>query len=346
MNRYTRLAITAVAGALALAAAFAPAAATIRPSIGHPIDRIFFIMMENQGFDETIGRHDAVNVTEEDTPFITNLAANNGLALLQFGTTHPSLPNYLAAVSGETFNIHDDSPSCYAVPKPTGPCHGLQHANTLVDSLEAAHMTWAAYSQSQPAVGFLGPQWPASPGPTLYAQKHNPFVYFSNIVYNKERMANIKPISYLASDLALGARAPQFEFIVPDECHDMHGSGPCENYDPLLREGDNEVKTLVDEIESSPAFTTDSLIIVTWDEDDYSSTLGCCDAPTFPNGSQYGGGHIATIFVSDGGGTPLISTTPANEYSILSTIENVWNLPLLGHTADTTNVEPELDLIK
>jgi hypothetical protein len=340
-----RAAIGAAAVVFATASLMAPAsAAHVRPSLGHPIDRIFFIMMENQGFDEVIGRHDAVNVTEEDTPFITGLAENNGLALLQFGTTHPSLPNYLAAISGETFNIHDDSPSCYAVPKPTGPCHGIQHATTLVDSLEAAHMTWAAYSQSQPTVGFLGPQWPLST--TLYAQKHNPFVYFSNIVYNKERMADLKPISYLAGDLALGARAPQFEFIVPDECHDMHGSGPCESYDPLLREGDAEVKSLVTEIEASPAFTTNSLIIVTWDEDDYSSTLGCCDAPKFPNGTQYGGGHIATIFISDGGGTPLLSTTPSNEYSILSTIENVWSLPLIGSTADTVNVQPELDLIR
>jgi phospholipase C len=345
LKRLLRAVAATAAGLLGIACAIAPASAAPHRTIGHPIDRIFYIMMENQGFDEVIGRHDSVNVTEEDTPFITALAENNGLSLLQFGTTHPSLPNYLAAISGQVFNNHDDSPSCFAIPRPTGPCHAYHHVSTLVDSLEAAHMTWSAYFQTMPGVGSLVVQWPASPGPALYAQKHNPFVYFSNIVENKERMADLKPMDMLASDLALGALAPQFEFIVPDQCHDMHGQPPCENYDELLREGDTEVKNLVGEIEASPAFTADSLIIVTWDEDDYSSTLGCCDSPKFPNGTQYGGGHTATIIVSDGGGTPLRSTNPYNEYSLLSTIENIWGLPLLGNTADTVNVQPEFDLI-
>jgi hypothetical protein len=206
-------------------------------------------------------------------------------------------------------------------------------------------MTWSAYFQTMPSPGSLDVQWPASPGPALYAMKHNPFVYFSNIVENKERMAALKPIKDLDGDLALGALAPQFEFIVPDQCHDMHGQPPCGNFDPLLREGDSEVKTLVTKIEASPAFTANSLLIVTWDEDDYSSVLGCCDAPSFPGGAQYGGGHIATIFVSNGGGVPLRSNNPYNEYSLLATIEDLWGLPLLGNTADTVNVQPMLDLI-
>lgn len=329
---------------LASIAAVIACVAVIAPAFAHPIDRIFVIMMENQSFDNIIGRHDSVHVTLPDTPFITSLAESNGLSTLSFGVTHPSLPNYVAFLSGQMGNLHSDNPSCFAVPKPLGACAEFKNVPTLVDSLESKGMTWSAYFQTMPKAGFLGAQFPS--GVPLYAQKHNPFVYFNTIATNPARLALLKPLDDLPKDLALGASAPQFEFIVPDQCHDMHGQTPCSSFDPLLREGDKTVKDLVTKIETSPAFTANSLIIVTFDEDDYSSTLGCCDAPSFPNGQQFGGGHTVTIVVSGTAGAPLVSDVPYNEYSILSTIENVWGLPLIGHTADTTNVVPMLDLIR
>ena len=42
----------------------------------------------------------------------------------------------------------------------------------------------------------------------------------------------------------------------------------------------------------------------------------------------------------------MTSSTAYNEYSLFSTIENVWGLLLLGYTADTANVHPMLDLIR
>lgn len=326
-----------------LAAVFA-FVAIVAPASAHPIDRIFVIMMENQSFDNVIGRHDSVKVQQQDTPFITSLAEANGLSTLYFGTTHPSLPNYLALISGQFGGVHNDNPSCFAEPPPGPPCVAMHNVPTLVDSLESKGLTWSAYFQTMPKAGYLGVQYPQNV--TLYAQKHNPFVYFNTIAKNNARLALLKPIDKLDADLALGANAPQFEFIVPDQCHDMHGQPPCGAFDPLLREGDKEVKNVVTKIESSPAFTANSLIFVTFDEDDYSSTLGCCDSPNFPNGLPFGGGHTVTIVISGTPGGPLVSDVPYNEYSILSTIENVWGLPLLGNTADTANVHPMLDLIR
>jgi phospholipase C len=336
LKPFSRIALAAMGAALAVAAAAAPAMA-------RPVDRIFVIMMENQSFDNVVGRHDAGSVTLEDTPFITALAQNNGLATLYFGVTHPSLPNYVGLIAGDVFGVHNDNASCYAVPKPTGHCVSFKNVPTLVDSLEAKGMTWSAYFQAMPTTGFLGVQFPSSVA--LYAQKHNPFVYFNTIAHNPGRLAQLKPIDQLKSDLARGASAPQFEFIVPDQCHDMHGQAPCSDFDPLLREGDKEVEALVTKIEASPAFTADSLIFVTFDEDDYSSTLGCCDSPSFPYGGLYGGGHTVTIVVSGTHAGPIASAVPYNEYSMLSTIENLWGLPLLGKTSDTANVRPMTDLI-
>ena len=318
--------------------------AVLAPASAHPIDRIFVIMMENQSFDNVIGRHDASHPTLLDTPYITGLAQANGLSTLYFGVTHPSLPNYVALISGQFASVHSDDPSCYAQPKPQGRCVSFRNVPTLVDSLEAKGMTWSAYFQKMPAAGFLGVQYPSST--VLYAQKHNPFVYFNTIAHNPARLALLKPIGDLTKDLALGANAPQFEFIVPDQCHDMHGTTPCSSFDPLVREGDRMVEGLVSQIETSPAFTADSLIFVTFDEDDYSSNFGCCDSPYFPNGQIFGGGHTVTIVVSGTAGGPLVSPVAYNEYSLLSTIENVWSLPPLGYTADIANVHPMLDLIR
>lgn len=317
---------------LSLGASAASAAAR---TATHPFDRFFVIMMENQSFDNVIGRHSAF-AQDPDTPYITSLALANGFSTLSFGVTHPSLPNYVALISGK-IGANNDDPSCFAQPKPTGSCNKYGWP-TLVDSLENKGISWSGYFQMMPSAGYLGTQFPSSV--PLYAQKHNPFVYFFNIANNVSRLAKLKPITQLSSDLALGASAPQFEFIVPDQCHDMHGQAPCGNFDNLLKMGDAEVQKLVTKIEASPAFTTNSVIFVTWDEDDYSSILGCCDSPP-----ALGGGHIATIVISGTPGGPLNSSTYYNEYSILSTLENAWGLPLLGATADTANVHPMFDLI-
>jgi hypothetical protein len=95
--------------ALLLTSAPAPAAIHLQ--------RIFYVMMENQGFDDVIGHETASYVL--DTPFITTIAFKYGLETLSFGTTHPSLPNYLSLISGNYFGIQDDNASCYAVPAQT-----------------------------------------------------------------------------------------------------------------------------------------------------------------------------------------------------------------------------------
>src|SRR5271166_5673016 len=145
------------------------------------MDHIVVVLMENQSFDNLVGRNrvdSSGNILEPDTPFITSLAETQGVATLYFGVTHPSLPNYLAAVAGDYFGVQDDNPSCYAQPAQS-PCDTAPGLN-LVDTLEGKGLTWTALMQSMPSAGFLGPRYPAS-GPTLYAQKHNPFVYFNSV---------------------------------------------------------------------------------------------------------------------------------------------------------------------
>jgi phospholipase C len=322
-------ATVALCGALSLRSAEAR-------TLSHPVDRIFIIMMENHSFDEVIGRTDGSGY-KLLTPFITQLAANDGLATLSFGVTGPSLGNYLSFLAGDYLGVHDDLGSCYAKPPPKL-CYGFDIKN-LVDELEAAGITWSAYMQSMPHDGFLGQQYP-NKGDGLYRQKHNPFPYFKDIATNRARMQLVKTFTHLPTDLSKDQNAPRFMYIVPDECHDMHGSTPfCPKFNELLVAGDNEVQKLVNEITSSGAFTQNSVIFLTWDEGDFSNQ-GCCDSPFI------GGGHIPTIVISGMPGAPLASATPYNHYSVLATIEDVWNLAPLGYTKDTKHVKPLFDLIR
>jgi phospholipase C len=327
--------VAAAAAVLVTCGLCSPRAAT---AAVRPLDRAFVIMMENQGFDDVIGHLDANN--NPDTPFITYLSHTYGLSLLQFGVTHPSLPNYVALISGDYFGIQDDNPSCYAQPAPPPPCDQINAPN-FVDELEAKNISWESFNQTMPSAGYLGVQYPTT-GSALYAQKHNPFVYFTDIAMNQARLAKIVPLpdmKTLASALSNPASAPRFVLVVPDQCHDMHGEPPCSNPDRLLFQSDRYVESVVKTIMQSPAYTTNSAIFLTWDENDYSTFQRCCDSPAI------GGGHIATIVITPRTVIPIASPHGYNEYSILATLERSWGLGLLGHTADINRVTPMADLL-
>ena len=311
-----------------------PAAAAGTALLSH----IYYIMMENQGFDDVIGHENAAY--DLDAPFITNLAFTYGLETLSFGTTHPSLPNYLSLISGNYFGIQDDNASCYAVPK-QHPCDTAAGPN-LADQLDSKGMTWLDMQQSMPSVGFLGPQYPTNPsGPTHYAQKHNPFLYFKDIVRNANRLKRVVPLTAasLKATLSNPSTAPNFVFLVPDECHDMHGSSDCPSGDALLTEGDNYVRFLVTTIMKSNAWSANSAIIVAWDENDYSSNIGCC-------GSLYphGGGHDPLIVITQAYKQtgPIEIATPSNHYNELRSIEDAFGL---GHIGNAATQGPSLNAL-
>jgi phosphatidylinositol-3-phosphatase len=120
-----------------------------------------------------------------------------------FGVTHPSLPNYLALVSGSTQGITTNCTDC------------VVDAESLADTVEASGRTWKTYAEGLPAPGFLGPF------NGRYAKKHNPFAYFRGIADDPARRARLLPLSRLAPDVRAGT-LPSFSLVVPDLCHSMH----------------------------------------------------------------------------------------------------------------------------
>jgi len=323
---------------------------------------IFIIMMENQGVRDIIGN-------TADAPYINWLATHYSISLDYYGVTHPSSPNYLASISGN-FYVWDDCPAGANVtcaPQEFGPTAGYTNglelltpqeiatssntphmfsAQNIVDQLEAHGLTWKAYMQSMPYAGYTGADYPIINGKpeALYVQKHNPFEYFSDIRNNPARMQKIVPFTQLATDLSSG-NVPNYVWISPDTCHDMHGMStagaaavgePNCAYPPagvshaLIQAGDSFLRSTVTEIMHSSAWSQRSAIVITWDEDDYSSYNGCCHSPTGMYGVTLGGSDAPFIAITSKGNDRVVDyTTPYNHYSLLATIEKLWGLGCL-----------------
>jgi phosphatidylinositol-3-phosphatase len=301
------------------------------------------IMMENTSYATIIGNPNATNINA--------LASKYGLATNYFGVTHPSEPNYVANIGGSFFGIQDDN-QFYCTPAlaNTDPhCAGttVDHTVTapnLADQLTAAGMTWRGYFQSLPpipATGVImtgpnanGPysfKWP-SDSVALYASKHNPFVNFTG---TQGALANMVPDTQLAADLAAGELA-DFSLIVPDQCHDMHGTGGCSDTNGLISAGDTYVGDTVNAILASKTWRQGrNAIVITWDEDDFSDQgqpgTGCC-------GADPGGGHVVTIVITNKGNKyPLADNTPYNHYSLLRSYEAAFGLGCLANACDTAD---------
>ncbi|HLZ24933.1 MAG TPA: alkaline phosphatase family protein [Ktedonobacterales bacterium] len=285
---------------------------------------VFVIMMENTSYTSLIGNPNA--------PWINAAAANYGLAANYTGVTHPSQPNYIAATSGSTNGVTNDNDTTIDVPN-------------IVDQLEANGKTWKAYMQSIFAGGNTD-KLAHSAGNQLYERKHDPFVSYADVQSNPARMANVVDFGDFATDLSNNT-VPDFSWISPDQCHDMHGRGapasdPCSfsNEQQLIATGDAFLHDTVSAIMSSQAWTGNSVIFITWDESDFpfNDTSGCCDA-------NPGGGHVVTLTISHSDHAPRSSNVAYNHYTMLATIEGGWQLGCLGFTCDTANVPTMSDLV-
>ena len=291
---------------------------------------VFIIMMENTGYDTLIGNPNAT--------FINAAASKYGLATNYFGVTHPSQPNYIAATSGSTNGVADDSDTTIDV------------AN-VVDQLDAEGKTWKAYMQSY---SLCATKLDHACGNQLYERKHNPFVSYQNVQSNPARMANIVDFSQFATDLASGQVA-DYIWISPDQCHDMHGRAstpddPCDfsQVPALIAAGDSFLLDTVSAIMNSKAWTGNSVIFIAWDESDFTGSgfngfgddSGCCDSVP-----GQGGGHVVMITISHSDHSPRTSTVAYNHQSMLATIEDGWQLGCLAFTCDTANVPPMSDLV-
>ncbi len=273
---------------LALSVAHVPTATAVRAEPGRSattppdFDHVVVLVMENKEYEQIIGSGQA--------PYINSLADGYALATHFYGIRHPSLPNYLALLGGSTFGVTTDCTSCHV------------KGRNLVDQLETAGISWKGYMGGMPHACY------DAAGSGTYAKRHNPFMYFTDIYRNRDRCRRVQPIENMLTDIR-NDRLPQYSFVSPDLCKDMH--------DCSVGGGDRYLSRLVPKIIG--ALGTDGVLFLTFDEG--SSDAGCC---RFAHG-----GHIATVVAGPAVASPSRRPMAYDLYSILRTIEEAWGLPLL-----------------
>ncbi|WP_081982944.1 alkaline phosphatase family protein [Streptacidiphilus albus] len=242
---------------------------------------VVIVMEENHSYSDVIG-------DTTDAPYINSLASQGALLTSSFGVTHPSEPNYMALFSGNTDGLTAD----------TCPVSESTKAN-LGSELLAAGDTFKGYSEGLPKTGSTT----CTSG--NYARKHSPWINFSAIPTSDSLPFTSFPSSSNYASL------PTLSFVIPNLNDDMHNG--------TIAEADSWLKTNMSAY-ATWAKANNSLLIVTWDEDDYTEN-----------------NQIPTLFVGQSVKPGTYDET-VNHYNVLATLEQMYGLTEVGSSATATPI--------
>lgn len=210
--------------------------------------------------------------------------AQRGMLLTQsYGVTHPSQPNYLALFSGSTQGVTSNS------------CPHDFGSDNLATALNDKGLSFSSYSESLPAAG------DTSCMSGSYQRKHNPTANWPHLPAS----TNLRFIDF-PQDFS---KLPDVSFVIPNQQNDMH-DGSFGDADEWLK---THIKPYVEW-----AFKHNSLLILTWDED---------------NGTE--GNRVVTILTG-----PMVKTGSSDQhvdhYNVLRTLLDFYDLPAIGASRDAT----------
>ncbi len=307
---------------------------------------VVLLVLENESFAATWGSGSAA-------AYLNGLRSRGVLADHYYATSHNSLGNYIAMVSGqpvqpataadcEALNLYDCVQGQSA----------MAGGRNLADQVEGAGLTWKGYMDAMPGPCFHADYSPAalppdpyqghstSPPAFNYADRHNPFLYFADVVGDDGRCrAHVVPFSGLASDLA-GDSLPAFSFITPDTCNDGHDD-PCAggSRGGLARADlwlSQNVPALLDYL-----LAHDGLLLITFDEASTADTSGCCTGG--PGGGPGAGGRVGLLALSAAVRAGGVVGTPYDHASLLRTIEDA--LGIAEHLNNAATALPMADVL-
>ena len=249
-------------------------------------DHIVIVIEENYSYSQMIDSPNA--------PYINRLAAQGAVFTQSFGITYPSQPNYLALFSGSTQGITDNScPHTFTTPN-------------LGQALLAAGLTFAGYSEDLPSMGSLVCRM------GLYERKHNPWVNWQNSINNGIPATANLPMTSFPTEYS---KLPTVSVIVPNQANDMHNGKDPE----AIQAGDRWLQKHLDAYVQW-AQQHNSLLIVTWDEDNKKEN-----------------NRILTLFVG-----PMVQAGRYEQrithYNVLRTLEDLYGLSHAGASADAAPI--------
>jgi phosphatidylinositol-3-phosphatase len=345
------VALVALAVPIASVLAPLPASGAAAPAAA-PIGHVFVINLENKSFAETWGAHSPM-------PYLSRTLRTRGVFLGRYyGVAHPSLPNYIAQVSGQgpSRQTQRDCP-VYRNFATTGQgadgqvlgdgCVYPRSVRTIADQLTERGLTWKAYLEDlgrpcrHPRLGAADGAVTAHDG-SAYATRHDPFVYFHSVVDAPDCGSHVVPLGGLVSDLASVDTTPDLSYITPNLCHDGHDA-TCPDGSPGGPAGaDRWLREWVPRILGSPAFAKDGLLVVTFDEAEVSGraadAAACCGELALPNVASAsanppgpGGGRIGAVLVSPFLAPGTRSDVRYDHYALLCSLEDFFGLDHLGY---------------
>lgn len=327
-----------------------------------PIRHVFVIVLENKGYDQTFG-------ATAPSAYLAKTLPQMGQLLTQYyGTAHNSLPNYIGMISGQGPNPQTQA-DCLGFTDfvgaiPPGSTDGQAAGSgcvypagvpTLVDQLEAAHFSWKAYAEDMANVAPATCRHPAlnsqdttqsASKTSQYATRHVPFLYFHSVIDDQARCdAHVVDLGLLQGDLGSVATTPNYVFITPDLCSDGHDATCADGGPGGYAAIDAFLQNWVPKILASPAYQQDGMLLVVFDEAEFSvgpppsgDATACCNEPTGPNTvapgiTGPGGGRTGTVMLSRYIAPGTVTDTPYNHYSLLRSLEDVFGLGHLGYAA-------------
>lgn len=241
-------------------------------------DHIVLVIEENHAFSQIVDSPAA--------PYFNALAAKGALLTNSYGVTHPSQPNYIALFAGTIDGVSKNTcPTSLTVPN-------------LSSTLTQAGQTFIGYAEDLPAVGSIECVAGA------YVRKHNPWVNWQSSPINTVPAANNRPLTDFPTDFST---LPTVSIVVPNQQNDMH-----DGKDPdRIQRADQWLQTHLDRYVEW-AQTHNSLLIITWDEDNGKSD-----------------NHIPTILVG-----PMVRPgrygEPTDHYGVLRTITEMYGANPVG----------------
>jgi len=305
--------------AVALFAAPAQAREAGVPDIQH----VWIVVLENKDYKDTFG-------PDTEAPYLARGLTKAGELLPNYyGTSHLSLGNYVTMVSGQTSNPLTQSDCLYyndvfpGTPVDNGQVLGLgciypRGVRTIANQLEDKGLTWRGYMEDMgntpgqpatcrhPAVGTADPTQSAR-ATDQYAVRHNPFVYFHDIIDFPTCRRNVVPLSQLTEDIKSPATTPNFAFVTPDLCNDAHDASCADGGLGGLAASDVFLKLWVPRIIGSPR----------------------------PGIGGPGGGRTGTVLISPYITPGRVNQTAYNHLGLLRSLEDIFNVGYLGFAAQS-----------
>ncbi len=280
-----------------------------QPAFPQPT-HVVVVIMENHSYTQIVGNF-------PEAPYINSVLIPNGALLTNsHAVEHPSQPNYLDLFSGADQGLHSDNrpgtdPGTSAPPFSTP---------NLGASLMSHGFTFVTYSESLPYTGYDGDSFTSVPGQNQYERKHNPAANWVSAIAPASNTLPVtvnQPFTNFPRGQHPNYKAlPTVSFVVPNEQNDMH--------DGTIAQGDAWLKQNIEPYRQWAA-NHNSLLIVTWDEDETLAVLEPNQIPTIISGANVLPGSYDEAGTDKKEGYP--SAIGVNHYNVLRTIEAFYGLP-------------------